>query len=239
MIVPGYHAAKEILFHRPAVAKTLFLLRSQKSGRYRELETLARKHDVPVSRVDRKFFQGFSSVSQSFALEIRHIPVDEENAFISSLNRESVVLIEEVSDPRNLGGILRVAECAGFRHVAVTSHRTAPVNETVLTSSSGALIFLHLCKVKNVRNFLRHLKADGYWIVGTGMKGENLYGRSFPRPVCVVLGSEEKGMKRLTEQTCDEVVHIPMAGNTESLNVSTAAAVVLFELFRRGWSNSS
>ncbi|HPR63601.1 MAG TPA: RNA methyltransferase [Thermoanaerobaculia bacterium] len=233
MILTGYHASKEVLLHRANLARILYLEENRNDHRARELETLARSAGVPIKRSPSSFFLRQGAAGSAFAIQVDALPQYDDNTFLSGLEGQPVLLIEEVSDPQNLGSIFRVAECSGFSHVALTLHRTAPVNDTVMTASAGAAAHLTLGRVRNTTNFINHLKELGYWVVGTAVEGGNLYSTEIPPPFCIVVGSEEKGLRRITREACDELVALPVLGRIGSLNVANATAAVLYEMVRR------
>lgn len=233
MIIPGYRASRELLLHVPDRVRTVYLGEYRKDQRIREMENLAKKNGITVTRAGSSFFKKFKAVSGEFAVEIDRILILEESDFLNKALGANLLLIEEVTDPHNLGSLLRVAECSGFHHVALTKHHTAPVNEVVVSASAGAAVYLNLGRIHNVRSLLKTLKAEGYWILGTAMNGHSIFKTSPPEPYCIIMGSEDRGMKNLTMQTCDELVSLPLKGNIESLNVSTAASALLYELLRK------
>ena len=157
----------------------------------------------------------------------------------SQLRNKLLVICDQIADPQNLGAIMRVAESAGADGVIVTTDRSAPITQVVMRASAGACQFLPVVQVKNLQRTLKELKEAGFWTVGLD-KNDNakqLYDTRIPTPTAIILGSEGKGIRRLTAKECDLIVAIPMAGFIESLNVSQAASVVLYELVRRKLSN--
>ena len=153
----------------------------------------------------------------------------------SKQRNQILVIGDQITDPQNLGSIMRCAEAAGADGLLLTSDRSAKVGESVIRSSAGASEFLPVVKVKNLQRALRDLKASGFWIVGLDAEpsAQGLYERELPQPLAIVLGSEGQGLRPLTKRECDLLVVIPMRGMIESLNVGQAAAVCLFEVMRR------
>jgi 23S rRNA (guanosine2251-2'-O)-methyltransferase len=145
-----------------------------------------------------------------------------------------VLALDELSDPGNAGAIVRTAECAGAHGVIMTSDRSAPPGGGMEKSSAGAVEYLPPARVVNLRDALERLKKAGCWIVGADAAAGKIYTRAdFTRPVALVLGAEGRGLRRLTRETCDELVRIPLMGRIGSLNVSAAAAVLCYEVVRQ------
>jgi 23S rRNA (guanosine2251-2'-O)-methyltransferase len=146
-----------------------------------------------------------------------------------------VLVLDSIQDTHNLGAILRTAECCGVDGVIMTKHNSAPVNETVVKTSAGATEHLRLCTVNNLAQSLTKLKEQEFWIIGSSLSEKSkLYSEiDYKIPVALVLGNEEKGIRRLTTDSCDILVKIPMKGKIQSLNVSVSAGILLFEILRK------
>lgn len=145
-----------------------------------------------------------------------------------------VVVLDELADPQNVGAIVRTAECAGADGVVITVNRSAPVGRGVEKASAGAVEHLPPVRVAGLRDALEKLKRAGCWIVGADTAGEKVYTEAdFRRPVALVLGAEGEGLRRLTRETCDELVRIPLMGKIGSLNVSASAAILCYEVVRQ------
>ncbi len=149
-------------------------------------------------------------------------------------HKPAIMLLDGVEDPRNLGAILRVAECAGVHGVVITKRRCAEITATAIKTSAGAAFHLPIAQVTNLSVTIDFFKKQGLWIVGLeGEAKESVYSMDAKMPLALVMGSEGQGLHRLVREKCDFLYHIPMAGKVESLNVSTAAAVVCFEIVRQ------
>ena len=153
---------------------------------------------------------------------------------IESGEKPLVVVLDGVEDPRNLGAILRVVECAGAEAVFIPERRAVGLTETVAKSSAGASEYVKVAKVTNINRTIEELKKIGIWTIGASGDGETSYTNwDWNAPCALVLGGEGKGLHRLTAEKCDMLVKIPMRGKVESLNVSVAAGVILFEAVRQ------
>ncbi len=145
-----------------------------------------------------------------------------------------VVVCDEISDPHNLGAIIRTAECAGAHGVIIPKRRSAGLTAVVAKTSAGAVSYLPVARVPNIPSLLKDLQKKGLWIFGTAAGGTTpLYEADLRSPAAIVIGSEGDGMGRLVQEGCDYLVSIPMKGRINSLNASAAAAVLLFEALRQ------
>ncbi len=145
-----------------------------------------------------------------------------------------IVLCDELSDPHNLGAIIRSAECAGAHGVIIPKRRSVALTAVVAKASAGALEYMKVAKVTNLTAAIRELKEKGVWIYGTAAEGSvPMYQANLKDAAAIVVGSEGDGMSRLVRENCDVTVHIPMKGKISSLNASAAASVLLYEAVRQ------
>ncbi len=150
-----------------------------------------------------------------------------------------IVIAEGITDPHNLGAIIRTAEAMGCQGVVIPQRRAAGVTSTVMKVAAGSLEYLPVARVVNLNRALEELKAAGFWLYGTAAKsGKSLHTINLTGAIGLVLGSEGEGLSLLTQKSCDELVSIPLAGKTPSLNASVAAAMALYEVYRQRWQNS-
>ena len=145
-----------------------------------------------------------------------------------------LVVCDEISDPHNLGAIIRTAECAGAHGVIIPKRRSAGLTAVVGKTSAGAVAYLPVDRVPNIATLLKDLKKQGVWVFGTAAEGTtSLYQADLKGPAAIVIGSEGDGMTRLVRENCDFLVSIPMKGRISSLNASAAAAILLYEAVRQ------
>jgi 23S rRNA (guanosine2251-2'-O)-methyltransferase len=145
-----------------------------------------------------------------------------------------ILILDSIQDTHNVGAILRTAECSGCDGIIVTKHNSAPINQTVVKTSAGATEHIKICSVTNLSQAMRELKDNNFWIVGSSLENAKNYNeQDYKIPLAMVIGNEEKGIRKLTADNCDFLVKIPMKGNIQSLNVSVAAGVLLFEILRQ------
>ena len=145
-----------------------------------------------------------------------------------------IVICDELSDPHNLGAIIRSAECAGAHGVIIPKRRSVGLTAVVAKASAGAVEYMKVCKVSNINNAIAELKEKGVWVFGTAAEGSiPMYKADLTVPAAIVIGSEGDGMSRLVQKNCDVTVHIPMKGQITSLNASAAASILLYEAVRQ------
>ncbi len=211
-------------------------------GELREIARAQRIHiqEVPVEKLDRLTKNGRwgqSANHQGVVAQISAIVYADLDEILTSVPEGApglVVVFDGVTDVRNFGGIARSAECAGAHGLIVPIKNSAPVNADALKASAGALNLIPVSRVGSVRNTLKLLQAEGFQIVAATEKSDKpLYGVDFTRPTAIVMGSEDEGISKEVLKLCDEQVSIPLRGRIESLNVSAAAAVMLFEVVRQ------
>ena len=209
-----------------------------RESRLSEIIEICRTRSIAWNRVPRETFAKYleSGVNHqgvmAFAASAEYVDVDE---ILKPKETEPLVLIlDGVEDPRNLGAILRTAECAGADGIVIPERRAVGLNETVAKSSAGAVEFVKVAKVSNLNRLIESLKAKNIWVVGTSGDATMDYTEwDWTRPTALVLGAEGSGLHRLVAENCDVLVKIPMYGKIDSLNVSVAAGVILFEARRQ------
>jgi 23S rRNA (guanosine2251-2'-O)-methyltransferase len=206
----------------------------------RAIEAQARRCGVAVTylsahRLDRlaqgQNHQGVLAQVTSYA----YVPFAELLGQLATASgSERLLILDGLTDPHNVGALLRTAEAAGVRYVILPRDRSAAVSPAVVKSSAGAVYYLKVCRVTNLRRAIAALKDHGFWTVGLEANAaDSIYDKSFPQKLAIVLGSEGSGIRPLVLRECDYRVSIPMRGKLASLNVSVAGAVFLYELLRR------
>lgn len=208
--------------------------------RLREILTLARENGVPFQKVPRPNLAKFTGEAVNHQGVVAFVAsadyVAAESLFDEITGKENSlsVILDGVEDPRNLGAILRTVECADADGVFIPERRAVGLNETVAKSSAGATEYVKVAKVANINRLIDDLKEKNVWVVGTSADAETDYADwDWTRASALVLGGEGKGLHRLTAEKCDVLVKIPLLGKIESLNVSVACGVILFEANRQ------
>jgi 23S rRNA (guanosine2251-2'-O)-methyltransferase len=234
VIVAGFHPVREVLERRPRSVEALLVQRGRKDARAGEIEELARQKGVPVRIVAREELDHVAGRAHNgVAARVAEREYDDIEACLAGEKGSRCVLfLDEITDPGNLGSVLRTAGAAGAS-VVLTERHSAGLNETVSKASAGALERVKVGRVVNAARFLARAKEAGFWVYGAAMEGENLYGVDVSGDVVLCLGSEGEGLRRLTKESCDRLISIPMKGGTGSLNVAVAAGVLAYDWVRR------
>ncbi|MDZ7622902.1 MAG: 23S rRNA (guanosine(2251)-2'-O)-methyltransferase RlmB [Ignavibacteriaceae bacterium] len=155
-------------------------------------------------------------------------------SFGEGLGEALILILDEIQDPHNVGAILRSAECSGVNGIILTKHNSATITSTVTKTSAGATEHLKICQVNNLSQTIDELKEKGFWIVGSSLENaKNFTEVDYKIPIALIVGNEEKGIRKLTANKCDFLVKIPMSGKIQSLNVSVATGILLFEIIRQ------
>ena len=145
-----------------------------------------------------------------------------------------IVICDELTDPHNLGAIMRSAECAGAHGIIIPKRRSVGLTATVAKASAGAVEYMKVARVTNINNAINELKEKGVWVFGTAAEGSiPMYKADLTGPAAIVIGNEGEGMSQLVRKNCDVMVHIPMKGKITSLNASNAASILLYEAVRQ------
>ncbi|HJZ81652.1 MAG TPA: 23S rRNA (guanosine(2251)-2'-O)-methyltransferase RlmB [Pyrinomonadaceae bacterium] len=221
----------------------IVIAEGSRDARLRELIELAEARHVPVkhaprARLDREVPNGRHQGVIAHTTPAAYADADELLESIASRvgsEREPLaVLLDGIEDPRNLGAILRTAECAGVAGVFIPERRAAGLNETVAKASAGAVAHLPVGRATNLSRLIEQLKERNVWVVGAATEGKiNYTDWDWTRATALVLGAEGSGLHRLVREHCDALVRIPVQGKIESLNVSVAAGVILYEAVRQ------
>ncbi|MEX2131023.1 MAG: 23S rRNA (guanosine(2251)-2'-O)-methyltransferase RlmB [Pseudohongiellaceae bacterium] len=245
--VAGIHAVTELIQRHPGDVLRLLLQQDRRDKRMETLLALATRAGIKtetVSRQDLDVLVGSTHqgvVAQCSVTDVLR-PESWLPAMLENLSHEPLLLVlDEITDPHNFGACLRSADAAGVDAVIIPRDNAAPVNMTVRKVASGAVDTVPIVAVTNLARTLKLLKDRGIWLVGAAAEAEiGIYNQDLTGPLALVMGSEGKGLRRLTRENCDFLVAIPMAGALSSLNVSVATGVCLFEAVRqrRGGSRS-
>lgn len=234
MYLYGFHPVREALRHRPHEVARVLVSASRTGRRREEIEALCARHRVPCEVVpERVLSERAGPAHNGLAAEIRATAAPAGAAAGQAADPDLVVLLEDVQDPRNLGAVLRVCEGAGAGRVLIRDRGSAPVSPTVVKTSAGAAEWLAIERIPNTAQALERLKDEGFWVYGTDADGVPPWEVDLTGKVVLCLGGEEKGLRARTRQICDRMIGLPMRGRVSSLNISTAAAAVLYDAVRQ------
>ena len=238
-IIEGRNAVQEALRAGTPIDK-IYLAKGETDRTLGRIAAQAKKSGAVVVEADRRKLDAMSvthSHQGVIAVAAAREYASVEDILAAARERGEpplVVVCDEISDPHNLGAIIRTAECAGAHGVIVPKRRSAGLTAVVAKTSAGAVSYLPVARVPNIPALLKELKKEGLWIFGAAAEGSaSLYEADLKGAAAIVIGSEGDGMSRLARENCDFLVSIPMKGQISSLNASAAAAVLLYEAVRQ------
>lgn len=235
--IGGFHAVLAAIDNGARRPREILLADSRHDQRTRELRTRAQAAGIPVRSVQRYELdlRAPGLHHQGFLAAIEVAALDGEELLATPAAADALLLmLDGVTDPHNLGACLRTAEATGVSAVVVPRDRAAGLTPVARKAAAGAAERVPVIAVTNLSRSLQALRGHGYWTIGlAGDAAESLYAVDLRGPLVFVMGAEGSGLRRLTREHCDHLVHIPMRGAIESLNVSVAAAVCLYEALRQ------
>ena len=237
-MVVGRNAVRELLASGRDIDK-IYVQKGEREGSIIQLIGEASARKLPIAEVDRTKLDQMSGYARhqgivAFAAEQNYATVDDMLALAEERGEAPLLVIADgILDPQNLGSLIRVAECTGAHGVLIPKRRAVGLTALVGRASAGAIEHLPVARVPNVTAAIEDLKQKGFWIFAADMGGTPYYASDFSGPVAIVLGSEGEGISRLVREKCDFVTSIPLHGKVQSMNVSTAAAVILAEAARQ------
>ncbi|EPJ45562.1 MAG: hypothetical protein OFPII_27260 [Osedax symbiont Rs1] len=244
----GFHAVKTTLKFDPTRVKKLLIIADRKDQRIAQVIETAQQLKLPIERCNRKVLDELTDRAAHQGVAIVCDPIKaKDEAFLDKLldNLAStdpdvaseapfLLVLDGVTDPHNLGACIRSADAAGVHAVIAPKNNSAPLNPTVAKVACGAVDVMPYVQVTNLARTLQKLQHRGIWIAGTsGDAEQDVYQSNLVGPLALVMGAEGKGMRRLTQENCDFLLKIPMAGEVSSLNVSVATGVCLYEALRQ------
>ena len=242
--VIGIHAVSELLQQRPKSVRQIILQAGREDKRVGDVRALAKSAGVAIAELGKQAFEReFDGVHQGVAayVEFENSPQSEQQLFqlLKNLDHPPLLLVlDGVTDPHNLGACLRSADAAGVDAVIIPKDKSVGLNATVRKVACGAAETVNLIAVTNLARCLDKLKAEGVWLIGAADQADSsLYEQDLSGPIALIMGSEGSGLRRLTRESCDFLVSIPMAGALSSLNVSVATGVCLYEARRQRIAN--
>ena len=237
MLAEGKNPVVEALKSGVTIEKILVLDKTDDNV-IREQIKIARDKGIRVEFVQRQALDRLSKTGHhqgiiAFTSEFEYSELEDVMKDGSREGRRFFILLDKLSDPHNLGSIIRTAECSGVTAVVIPNRNSVLVNETVMRASAGAINHVKVCKVGNLNDAIKKLKEDGVFVYVTDMDGENIYKTNLKGDIAIVIGSEGFGVSALTRKLADQVVSIPMYGNINSLNASVSAGICMYEAVRQ------
>jgi len=238
-IIAGRNPVMEALRAETIIEKVV-VLAGIKGSAIEKIKGLAKRRNIPFVEVGKgKFRELVSDTTTQGVVAIvgtkAYVEVEDILAVAAQRGEPaSILVLDEIEDPQNLGALIRTAECAGFHGVIIPKHHAASVNQTVAKTSAGASEHMPVAKVVNIASTLDDLKEKGLWMVGTNSEAEKEYtDLVYDMPVALVIGSEGRGIRQLVREKCDFLVRIPIYGKVDSLNASVAGALLMYEIVKQ------
>lgn len=238
-VIEGRNAVLEALRAGTPVDK-IYIAKGETDASLGHIASTARGKGIVVVEADRRKLDAMSLThAHQGVIAVAAVRAYATVEDILSIAREKgepplIVVCDELSDPHNLGAVIRTAECAGAHGVIIPKRRSAGLTAIVAKTSAGAVSYMPVARVANIPSLLKDLKKQGVWVFGTAADGNTtLYNADLKGPAAIVIGSEGDGMTRLVAENCDFLVSIPMKGQISSLNASAAAAILLYEAVRQ------
>ncbi len=236
-IIWGIHPLLEALKKSPARISEITVIKGKSSPKIQQIIDTARQEKIKVKFRTDFHLSGSGHNHQGVCariMAISTIGLDQLVARLKNKKNPLLLVLDSIQDPHNLGAISRSASAAGVAGMIVNKDRSAPLGGTAAKISAGALAGLAVCQVTNLTTTLQRLKKEGFWVFGAAADSrQDLYQTDFSGPICLVMGGEAKGIRPLVREQCDTLISIPMHGSLDSLNVSVATAVILFEIVRQ------
>ena len=239
-ILAGRHAIVEAIKAGRGINRIL-LADGLHGGSVHELRDLAREHGITVDTVGRAKLDAAvpegvrHQGALAYVAPVAYVAVEEIIAVARARGEDPLLLLlDGIEDPQNLGALLRTADAAGVHGILLPRRHSVPLTETVARVSAGALAYVPVARIGNIAQTMRALKEQGFWIAGADMSGAETYDRAnLTGALVLVIGSEGRGMSRLTRDLCDFTVRLPMHGKINSLNASVAGAILMYEALRQ------
>jgi len=236
-LVCGINAVNEIISIRPSSVTTLFI-EDNKGKRILELDQLAKQNNIEVVLQDSSFFQkNFSEMNHQSVAIICHKRLEENENFLENLFEKDnllLLILEHITDPHNVGACIRTAAAAGVDAVIVPKNRSCHLTPIVRKISSGGAELIPFVVVTNIVRTINKLQSAGVMIYGSDMKASKPHNElTYGNKSALIIGSEDKGLKRLTIENCDEIIKVNMPGRIESLNASVSAGIMLFQMINQ------
>lgn len=237
-IIYGRNSVTEALKSERSFNKVVVAL-GNLGGDIKNIITLAKERGIPIERADVKRMDKWTQGERhqgviAYVSPVGYKTVEDILEIAKERNEQPfILLLDEITDPHNLGAIIRSAEAMGAHGILLPKRRSAKLNETVAKTSAGAVNYVAVAQIGNAAQTVENLKKEGFWTVGADMAGENIENADLTLPTLLVIGSEGKGISRLLKEKLDILVKIPMSGKINSLNASVAAGILIYEVMKR------
>ena len=239
VFIYGINPIVEALKHHPQRISQIYYLEKTNNPRIKNIINKANEKDMLVSNASKELLEEISSTKKNQGIVAE---IDQRNLFdsktaisyLTDIDDPIVLILDDLDDPRNIGACFRTANAVKVDMVVLSKNRVSLESPIISKVSSGASELTNTAIVSNISQFIDRLKDIGFWICGTSGDSESDFRTiDYTKCIAIIMGSEAKGMRRLTEKKCDHVVSIPINGEVDSLNVSVSCGVILYELVRQ------
>ncbi|WP_368489110.1 23S rRNA (guanosine(2251)-2'-O)-methyltransferase RlmB [Clostridium sp. BJN0013] len=239
-LIEGRNAVIEALKSNNVTIEQILISDGNMSGSINTIFAIAKEKHVVVKKVDKRKLDKISQtgVHQGIIAHVTPYKYCElEDILDYALKRREapfIIILDEIEDPHNFGAIIRTAEVCGAHGIIIPKRKNVGITPTVYKSSAGAVDYMRICKVTNLNTVIEKLKKQNIWVYGADMTGESYcFDVDFNSSIALIIGSEGRGISKLTKQKCDKLVKIPMIGNISSLNVSVASGILMYEILKQ------
>ncbi|EQK46601.1 RNA 2'-O ribose methyltransferase substrate binding family protein [[Clostridium] bifermentans ATCC 638] len=237
-IIEGRNPVIEAIKNDREIDK-IMIANGAKEGSIKKITAMAKEKNIIIQYVDRNKLDEISTSHshQGVIANVSEYKYFELDDLIQNAKDKGedpfFIILDEITDPHNLGSIIRTADAVGAHGVIIPKRRSVHITPTVVKASAGAVEYVPVCKVTNIVNTIKTLKEHGLWIAAADMDGQTFYEQNLTGPIGLVIGSEGFGISRLVKKNCDYIVKMPMVGNVTSLNASVAGSILLYEIFKQ------
>lgn len=238
-LIEGRNAVIEALKSDKTIEQIL-VAKGDSEGSINVIYALAKEKSIVLKEVERKKLDQMSETGShqgviAITTPYKYFEIEDILKYAAEKGEAPfIIILDEIEDPHNFGSIVRTAEVCGAHGIIIPKRRNVGVTPTVYKSSAGAVEHMKIAKVSNINNAIEKLKENNIWIYGADMDGQNYcFDTNFSGAVAIVVGSEGKGISKLTKEKCDGLVKIPMKGKVTSLNASVAAGIIIYEVIKQ------
>lgn len=234
MIISGKNSVFEALNSGKNISKIL-ISKANHDDLFRKVISMCKDRHIRFDILERRVLDRLSPHSQGYIAYIEDFKYCNVSDILSMRHRKNnlIVILDNIQDPQNFGSIIRTCECLGVDGIIIPQRHSAMVNETVYRASAGAVSYVKIAKVTNIAETIKLLKKKDIWVYAMDSKGEVIFKEDLSRNIAIVIGSEGEGVRYLVKKMCDGILSLPMYGNINSLNASTATSAGIYEIIRQ------
>ncbi|MCU0373192.1 MAG: 23S rRNA (guanosine(2251)-2'-O)-methyltransferase RlmB [Ignavibacteria bacterium] len=245
MLVIGRNPILEGIKSNPKDFNKIILLKTVKpDAKLKEIARIADDNGIKIIMLNKYDFEKYFSTKNKrdgitqgvigFIKDYEYSHLKELLQKTENIKAPLLLILDEITDPHNFGAIIRSAVCLGADGIIIPRHNSVEVNHTVIKTSSGAVNYIPIAVETNLNNVIKTLKQNAFTVIGADASASKItFGTDLNKPVCIIIGSEGKGIRKSLKENCDELIRIPMAGSFNSLNASVSASILLYEVFRQ------